>query len=121
MMRAFICSLVLVFALAVPADAADQFVSVIEDLPLIDGLIENENAAVTFEAAGGRIVEAEARGNIKPFDVVQFYDNVLPQLGWIAVDTGVFERESERLELDITEDVDGGAIIRFSISPIKGK
>ena len=84
MIRAFVYSLVLVFALAVPADAADQFVSVIEDLPLIDGLIENENAAVTFEAAGGRIIEAEARGNIKPFDVVQFYDNVLPQLGWVC-------------------------------------
>lgn len=121
MSRTFVYSLVLIFALAVPAGAGDQFVSVIEDLPLIEGLVENENAAVTFEAAGGRIVEAEARGDITPLDVVQFYENVLPQLGWVATDGGIFERESERLKLDISEDVGGGAIIRFSISPIKGK
>ncbi len=121
MSRAFVYSLFLAFALTVPADAGDQFVSVIEDLPLIEGLVENENAAVTFEAAGGRIVEAEARGNVKPFDVVQFYDNVLPQLGWVAVDDSVFERESERLKLVVSEDVSGGSIIRFSISPIKDK
>lgn len=121
MIRAFVYSLVFVFALAVPADAGDQFVSVIEDLPLIDGLVENENAAVTFEAAGGRIVEAEARGDVKPLDVVQFYDNVLPQLGWSATDDSVFERESERLKLHVSEGVGGGSIIRFSISPIKDK
>ena len=121
MIRTLVYSLVLVVAWAVPVGAGDQFVSVIEDLPLIDGLIENENAAVTFEAAGGRIVEAEARGDVKPFDVVQFYDNVLPQLGWVAVDDSVFERESERLKLDVSKDVGGGSIIRFSISPIKDK
>ena len=121
MMRTIIFSLILIFTLSGHANAADQFVSVIEDLPLVDGLVENEDAAVTFEAAGGRIVEAEARGEISALEVTRFYENVLPQLGWVRRGGSVFEREKERLELDISKDVGGGAIIRFSISPNKDK
>lgn len=121
MIRTIALSLIMILALGVPAKAADQFVSVIEDLPLVDGLIENDDAAVTFEAAGGRIVEAEARGELDTAEVGQFYDNVLPQLGWTGIGDSVFEREKERLKLDISKDVGGGTIIRFSISPIKDK
>ncbi len=121
MIRTLVIVFTLLLGVTFSVAAEDRFVSVIEDLPLIEGLVEDENAAVTFEAAGGRIAEAEARGNVKPFDVVQFYDNVLPQLGWTATDDSVYEREDERLRLDISKDVDGGTIIRFSISPIKDK
>ncbi len=66
MRRALLVCLFVVMAGIAPVSGADRFISVIEDLPLMDGLIENENAAVTFETAGGRIAEAEARGNVDP-------------------------------------------------------
>lgn len=108
----------LVSGAATPSLAADRFVSVIDDLPLMDGLIENENAAVTFETAGGRIAEAEARGGITPPAVRQFYANVLPQLGWAAQGADAYRREAERLHLDIRSDGDGGAVVGFSVSPL---
>ncbi len=118
MLRALVLSLSLLAAATVPALAADRFVSVIEDLPLMEGLTENENAAVTFDSAGGRIAEAEARGNADPAKVRRFYRDVLPQLGWTPAGDGLYERERERLKLTIEADGDGGAVIAFSVSPI---
>lgn len=123
MVRAFLLAFSLAFSLGFlglqPATAADAFVSVIEDLPLMDGLAENENAAVTFETAGGRIAEAEARGAVRPDAVRLFYADVLPQLGWLQAAENVFERERERLRLTIEPDGDGGAVVGFSVSPIE--
>jgi hypothetical protein len=118
MIRAlFLCMLVLAGGIS-QASGAERFVSVIEDLPLMDGLIENENAAVTFETAGGRIAEAEARGNASPEAVMGFYAGVLPQLGWTVVSPGLYQRERERLKLAIEADGDGGAVVGFSVSPL---
>jgi hypothetical protein len=109
-----------VLAAAMPqASGADRFVSVIDDLPLMDGLVENENAAVTFETAGGRLAEAEARGNITPADASLFYADVLPQLGWQQTARGVFRREREQLKVIIEADGDGGAVVAFSVSPLE--
>lgn len=118
MIRAlFLCMLVL--AAGIPeASGADRFVSVIEDLPLMDGLVENENAAVTFETAGGRLAEAEARGNVEPLDAGRFYAGVLPQLGWKQLAGGVYQREREQLKIAIEPDGDGGAVVGFSVSPL---
>jgi hypothetical protein len=118
MFRAFVLSLSIFLTAMAPAVAADRFVSVIEDLPLMEGLNENENAAVTFDSAGGRIAEAEARGNADPAKVRRFYADVLPQLGWSKTGDGLYERERERLKLTIDADGDGGAVIGFSVSPI---
>lgn len=118
MFRALLLALLFLVPAPTGATAADGFVSVIEDLPLMEGLAENENAAVTFDSAGGRIAEAEARGNADPADVRRFYADVLPQLGWQAVSDGLYTRERERLKLVIEADGDGGTVIGFSVSPV---
>lgn len=102
---------------ALDARADGGFLSVIEDLPLMATLQENENAAVTFEAANGRIAEAEARGPVTPDAVGKFYADVLPQLGWKQVGDGLYARERERLRLTIESDGDNGAVVSFSVSP----
>ena len=126
MMRKYILSYAQIFALsllvgglaAVPDARADGgFLSVIEDLPLMAGLQENENAAVTFETANGRIAEAEARGSVTPGAVLIFYADVLPQLGWNKIGDGLYARERERLRLIIESDGDNGAVVSFSVSP----
>ncbi|MEX0693546.1 MAG: hypothetical protein WD075_03785 [Rhodospirillales bacterium] len=123
-MRSIPAIRVVLFALAVlaaspvPAQATDRFVSVIEDLPLMQGLVENENAAVSFETAGGRLAEAEARGNITPAGVREFYQGVLPQLGWVMTADGDFQRDGERLKVDVRADGAAGAVVGFSLSPL---
>lgn len=119
--RTFILCLMAFAAGAAPAAASDRFVSVIEDLPLMDGLVENENAAVAFDTAGGRIAEAEARGNVGPLEAARFYADVLPQLGWARLDEGLYQRERERLKIAIEADGAGGAVVGFSVSPFSGK
>ena len=109
--------LVGVLAGAPGARADGGFLSVIEDLPLMIALQENEHAAVTFETANGRIAEAEARGPVTPDAVRTFYADVLPQRGWSKGGDGLYARERERLRLTIESDGDNGAVVNFSVSP----
>lgn len=116
--RIFALALLVTFCASVPSARSDGgFLSVIEDLPLMVSLQENENAAVTFETANGRIAEAEARGPVTPDDARTFYADVLPQLGWVKVDDGLYARERERLRIVIESDGDNGAVVSFSVSP----
>ncbi|MCH7935590.1 MAG: hypothetical protein IH994_00675 [Proteobacteria bacterium] len=78
------------------AQSPDAFVSAIEDLPLMPGLIE-EKGGMVFDSARGRIVETFATGWVSEGAVRDFYDQTLPQLGWRPLGTGAFQRENEIL------------------------
>ncbi len=84
-----------------PAMAQDAagFVSTIEDLPLMPGLIEEEGGMV-FDSARGRIVEVYATGPVGEAAVRDFYDETLPQLGWRPLGEGAFRRENEILKVE---------------------
>ncbi len=99
------------------AAAADtRFSSVVEDLPLMDGLVET--AAAPFETAQGRIVRIEAEGAAAPASVRRYYEDALPALGWTRVgsDDLRFRRGGEALEIRLG----GGAPLRvtFVITPV---
>ena len=78
---------------------AAGFISTIEDLPLMPGLIEEEGGMV-FDSARGRIVEVFATGWVSEGVVRGFYDETLPQLGGRRLGGGVFQRENEVLKLE---------------------
>lgn len=99
------------------ANAADAFFTDLEELPIMSGLAENQAAAVTFETANGRIIEVEASGAMKASDVLSFYGETLPQLGWTRIENGVFERDQERLALTISDTEAGRVLVAFSLSP----
>jgi hypothetical protein len=102
----------------VPGGAAGNggFLTAIEDMPLMPGLIEVADAGTVFETAKGRIVEAWAEGNVTMPAVIAFYDATLPQLGWERLGDGTFERDGETLRID---RIDGGAqtTVRFTVTP----
>ena len=81
------------------AQEAAGFVSTIEDLPLMPGLIEEEGGMV-FDSARGRIVDAYATGPVSEAAVKEFYDDTLPQLGWRPLGQGAFRRENEILTVE---------------------
>lgn len=81
------------------AQEAAGFISTIEDLPLMPGLIEEEGGMV-FDSARGRIVEAYATGPVSEGAVIAFYAETLPQLGWRPDGPGVFSREGEILKVE---------------------
>jgi hypothetical protein len=85
------------------AQETQRFVSVIDDLPLIDGLIEDPGSATVFETAEGRIVEVFASGVLEQDQLLVFYDKTLPQLGWLRIKRGLFHREGEILSLEFSK------------------
>jgi hypothetical protein len=100
--------------------AAGGFLSVVEDLPLMDGLAEVEGSAMNFSTPQGRIVEVSATsisGNtLGRENVLAFYEHTLPQLGWTPAEALNWIRENERLGLTVT--VNGGKlIVQFSLTP----
>jgi hypothetical protein len=98
------------------AGAADVFLSRLEDLPLAPGLSEDSAAGLSFDSAGGRIVEAYARGNLTEHQVLNFYEETLPQLGWTAEGERQYRRGGERLRLEFTQSGQG-LTVHYSLSP----
>lgn len=81
------------------AQEAAGFISTIEDLPLMPGLVEEEGGMV-FDSAQGRIVQVYAVGWVSEGEVNAFYVETLPQLGWRSEGPGVFSREREILKVE---------------------
>ncbi len=95
-----LCGLAILAPVSHPrAQEAAGFVSTIEDLPLMPGLLEEEGGMV-FDSARGRIVEAYATGPVSEAAVREFYDDTLPQLGWRPLGAGTFRRENEILKVE---------------------
>jgi len=103
----FFALLMMAFALS-PASAATFLIGV-DDLPLMDGLVESSEEALSFDKPDGRIVRTSATGPVAPEEVRRFYVETLPQLGWISAPDNngggeteqvlIFERERERLRI----------------------
>jgi hypothetical protein len=97
--------------------AADTFVPGIDDLPLMPGLVAEEDALV-FDKPDGRIVQAVAHGGPDARAIRDFYDATLPQLGWRRVAAGRYAREGEALDLQL-EGGAGRTTVHFTLSPGK--
>jgi len=95
---------------------SDAFVAGVEDLPLMPGLAEVRDAGIVFDTPGGRIVEAYAKGAARRAEIVGFYRQTLPQLGWQSVGETTYRREGERLEIVILGG-DGDLVVRFTLQP----
>lgn len=97
------------------AGAAGSFLIEFEDLPLAPGLTELPGGML-FDSPTGRIVEASAEGNVAAQQVLSFYAQTLPQLGWETVGASAFRRDNEVLHID----VDGAhrpLAVHFSVVP----
>lgn len=100
----------------VGAQEGGAFVAGIEDLPLMDGLVEDRAAGLVFDKPEGRIVEAYAAGAVSASVVRAFYAATLGQLGWQPAGDGVYQRDDETLRITIG-GADGALTVQFSLSP----
>ena len=99
----------------VPASPT-QFDSVIDDLPLMQGLTSVPDQATSFTTPNGRIVETVATGLVDVDGVYDFYRRTLPHLGWQMVDARTYRRGNDHLR--IKAHADGKVTtVRFSIRP----
>lgn len=101
-------------------EAGTVFMSGFEDLPLMEGLKQSEDTAVSFDTPAGRIIEAYAQSNkIKKQEIADFYNKTLPQLGWKRMPkkdkaSGIsYAREGEVLTISIEDGAP--ASVRFEL------
>lgn len=104
------------------ANAADgvTYLDGIDDVPVMQGLAEDQDAGVVFDKPDGRIVEAVAAGKVTLTAVADFYKKTLPELGWTLAESHdadfSFRRDDERLTLSLSTD-DGMTVVHFSLAP----
>ncbi|MGB0681496.1 MAG: hypothetical protein ACPGOV_02260 [Magnetovibrionaceae bacterium] len=97
--------LILAFWLpGLPSASAEGFVSVIEDVPIMEGLAEDPARAVVFDAPTGRIAEATLTGPFAEAEVLKFYGETLPELGWLPDGEAAFRREGEALTFSFSQE-----------------
>lgn len=114
--RIFAIAATLVVVMAAGTAAAERFFAGIEDLPVMPGLAQMQDAGVSFDKPEGRIVEVAATGKVSRRAVVEFYRAVLPQLGWRVAGKGRYRREGEHLNLSFSAS--GRTLtVRFSLRP----
>jgi len=95
---------------------AQEFLEGLEDVPLMPGLSTVEDAGMVFDTPGGRIVESYATGALDRGQVIGFYAETLPALGWSAVSEVRYVREGEVLVLDLFGP-DRDLLVRFTLAP----
>lgn len=97
------------------AAAGNAFLVEFEDLPLPAGLVELPGGTL-FEAPAGRIVDAQAEGELSAQQVRSFYAETLPQLGWEMTGESTFRRDRELLHITL-ENRKRLLAVHFSVVP----
>ena len=100
----------------VAAAQAQDFLEGLEDVPLMPGLTAVADAGMVFDTPGGRIVESYGTGTLNRGEVIGFYAETLPALGWTAMSEVRYVREGEVLVLDLFGP-DGDLLVRFTLAP----
>ena len=78
----------------------------INDIPINNNIIENNDSCFLFESNTGRIVSVEALSTKESFEIERFYKSILKQFGWLLSSEAnnkdlVFIREEEILKINI--------------------
>lgn len=115
----YIC---VVFFMALPAQAQNQpFFETLYDVPVMQGLEEVPEMAISFDKPNGRIAEAGAvADNLSTPAILSFYKESLSQLGWTlsqgTKNETIYTREDEKLSISI-DKLEVSLVVRFTLEP----
>ena len=90
-------------------------ISFIDDIPVMETMNVEPEFSFSFDSPSGRIIILIATSDEKEESIVRFYDEIMPQLGWIMTDS-VYLRGPEKFEL-LSSNNQNGIIWRLSITP----
>ena len=91
-------------------------ISFIDDIPVMETMNVEPEFSFSFDSPSGRIIILIATSDDKKESVAQFYDEVMPQLGWMINDSE-YVRGSEKFQI-LSSNNQNGIIWRLSITPI---
>ena len=113
-----VAGIVAAFASTTRTLSAEQyFFSVIEDLPVMPQLVEDADAAISFDSSTGRVAEVQANGLTSKDTVYVYYKESLPQLGWQPQANGSYRRENELLAVEVKVGLGGTVKVLFRLRP----
>ncbi len=97
-MKFLIFSFLFIFTIRV---CAQNFLPATEDIPQMDGLYHVEENA-TFDSPSEKMTLVSALTKEKPKKVMQYYRQVLINLGWSSLKNNHYVRGKDTLSLEIT-------------------
>jgi hypothetical protein len=107
-----------------PGSAPAAFFQTIPDMPLMQGLEELPDQTMIFEKPAGRIIDAAATvdDTLPAADVLAFYRDTLPQLGWTPAPKDSaqgerFIRAGEEITLEV-ESHNGHRFLAIAVRPL---
>lgn len=112
--------LIFLALLAIPSPVLAQssgFFEALYDVPVMKGLQEVPAETMLFDKPDGRIATVvAASSSLKTQDILQFYGQTLPQMGWKKTKENQYVRDGEQLLMEI---VPGHPVlaVRFTLSP----
>ena len=97
-----------------------NYIPGINDLPAPQGFTLKAGSSNIFDVKEGKIVDAIFEGKADKLDIIAFYRQTLPPLGWDILPDNKFERNGEILKIDLYEDIfSGGTQITYQLRPKK--
>ena len=100
-----------------PGAAKQEYVPGTEDIPVYHGFMAINDNIMAYDSVSGRIIDAVFYSeNVPVRNVQEFYDTTLPQLGWSKQKSQIYERDGEKLKLNIIER-SGKTLLKFTIRP----
>ena len=81
-------------------------------------LVEDIDAAMTFDSSAGRVAEVEANGLASSDAIDAYYKQSLPQLGWRPQSNGVYRRGKELLAIEVKAGLGGTVKVLFHLWPV---
>ena len=108
----------IVFFLSPALLQSARYINGIEDIPIFKDMLYVEDSLVLFDKSEGRYVSSEITGDYKKFEIMDFYESILPNLGWENIGPFLFKRGDEELEIKFSEKGKRTSVI-FNIYPSK--
>lgn len=97
--------------------AESMFFETLYDVPIMPGLEEVPEMAMSFDKPDGRISQAAAIARqIEERDIIAFYAESLSQMGWQQKTADHYVRDGEELEISI-EKTDTSQMVHFLLKP----
>jgi hypothetical protein len=97
---------------------SQDFVNGLDDIPLYSGMSGVDDTFVIFDKVDGRYVYSEIEGQATLKKVKNFYEIILPNLGWSVAKKNFYQRGQETLEIKFETEKNITKVI-FSIFPKK--
>ena len=83
-----------------------NFIDGVEDLPLHENMEFIKDSLILFDTNEGRIIQLDTKGKVEKTVIKDFYEELLPNLGWSLVKENMFSRDDEIIEIEFSKEGD---------------